>query len=735
MGRGEEINVVETRREAPRFNHVNLILIFLLAVLLAGCAEGAPAGTPTVLPTIIPTETRQPTRTATLTVTPAPTWTPSPSPTLTPTITPTLAPAAAGTALPTVSAPILQVNLMQVRLLAEWGRGRVDGLAWSPTGGLIAVSTPLGIYLYNPADLDAPLRLDTGGAAAAPLFSPEGRYLAADVFPAAAGGGPDAPEHRVQVWNLAAPDLPRIAELETGGQTLAMAFAGEELRLLVRTGQGAQYQRWRYQEAARIQTINLSGGEAAVWAAISPAQELAAVRGDSGPVRLWRLSDGLNLATTNEPVSRGGPLAFSADGGFLAAGYSAAARGAVNGNRVRVWRVPAQAGALFDLAFELAAPSGAGTLLSLAWAPDGGELAAGYGDLRTFVWRVRDGRAAPVYRELAGESLPRFLAWAPAPEASEEAPRLATGGLEVWRIGALGGKPERLASTDDFLPGIFDMQFSPDGGSLALAGYERIDIRAVASGQRALTLRGMAGAVNGVAYSPDGKLLAAACQDGTARLYLAANGLYLDILGQPTYAMRAVDFSDDGRWVASSSESGLVQIYRVKDGVLMYGLEEPFLAYKLRFAPNSDQLATLTTSGVRLRGIFATEEVILMDWESWIGGVGLSDLAYSPGEEFLALVGNDVVRVVEPLSGETVYSIYEPGGALPWAAAFSPDNAFLAVGWSDGQVRLYWAQDGRLMRAWQAHPASVRRLVFRKDGRLLATLGEEGAIRIWGVSE
>jgi WD40 repeat protein len=212
----------------------------------------------------------------------------------------------------------------------------------------------------------------------------------------------------------------------------------------------------------------------------------------------------------------------------------------------------------------------------------------------------------------------------------------------------------------------------------------------------------------------------------TTRLYLPRTAV-LNRLASRLPRTLAVDFSNDGRWLATTGEDALVRIFRVSDGVLMYGLREPYVAYELRFSPNTDQVASLTTSGVRVRALDATEEDMFIDWEKWIGGVGLTGLAYSPGEEFLGLVGNGVVRVVDPISGEGVYSLYDVDGALPWSLAFSPDNAFLAVGWSDGQVRMYWAQDGRLLRAFQAHPASVRRLLFNRAGTLLATLAMKDA--------
>jgi hypothetical protein len=73
------------------------------------------------------------------------------------------------------------------------------------------------------------------------------------------------------------------------------------------------------------------------------------------------------------------------------------------------------------------------------------------------------------------------------------------GGLEIWRIGAPGGASERLAAVDDFLPSIYDMQFSPDGDTLALASYGMIDLRNTTDGVRKMMISGMDGAVHGIA--------------------------------------------------------------------------------------------------------------------------------------------------------------------------------------------------------------------------------------------
>ena len=64
------------------------------------------------------------------------------------------------------------------------------------------------------------------------------------------------------------------------------------------------------------------------------------------------------------------------------------------------------------------------------------------------------------------------------------------------------------------------MAFSPDGKRLATASDDQTaKVWDAESGKELLTLRGHSGPVNGVAFSPDGKRLATASGDGTVQVY------------------------------------------------------------------------------------------------------------------------------------------------------------------------------------------------------------------------
>lgn len=713
----------------------------LLALFLSGCAGDTPTPVPTLTSTTTPVRTATasatPTRTATPTWTPAPTRTHTPTPTTIPTFTPTPLPAAAGTELPGASEPIIEANLPRLGLLAEWGRGRIDGLAWSGQGE-IAIGTPLGVYLYaDPSNLNFPRRIHTQAPADRLAYSPSGRLLAVDINSPGSGGSlPGGREqgtlspNRVQIWDVSIVQPVLLATLEPQGLVLAMAFNGEdELLILARQQNGAQFQRWTVSDAQQRLAINLSGGETASVGVFSLDLNTAATHGERGPVRIWRLADGINLATTRESGETAGPMSFSPDGRLLAVGYGDEKVDFTNTNVVRVWSVP-DGGPYSDLRFSLTDPGQVEgereTLISLAWSPDGQMIAAGSEDYSVHVWKAVPSQA---FRRLEGQVLPRFLAW------SADSTRLVTGGVEVWRVAEVDGSNERLSAATDFLPAIFDMKFTPNSSTLALAGYSRVDFLSAQTGSKVQAITGMDGPVNAVAFDPTGEIMVAACQDGTARVYQMQRGVQTNLLGEPGLPMLAVDFSNNGMWVAVAGENMLVRVYRVLDGALMIGLLEPFVSYQLAFAPNSDQFASLTTSGVRLRSIDDDIEDPTTNLQGVIGGTGLSDMAYAPDSRYLALVGNNVIRVVDPLDRTDVYSLSHAAGLTPFSVAFSPDNAFMAVGWSDGTIGIYWAADGELLRTLPAHLEPVQRLVFSQDGHLLASQGDEGTIRIWGIPQ
>ncbi len=74
-------------------------------------------------------------------------------------------------------------------------------------------------------------------------------------------------------------------------------------------------------------------------------------------------------------------------------------------------------------------------------------------------------------------------------------------------------------------------------------------------------------------------------------------------------------------------------------------------------------------------------------------------------------------------------SLGEPVAQVSW----SPDGTIIAAGLMDGRVALLGAAAGAVQKSWAAHQDGLFRSAFSPGADRLATAGQDGKIRIWGV--
>ncbi len=267
--------------------------------------------------------------------------------------------------------------------------------------------------------------------------------------------------------------------------------------------------------------------------------------------------------------------------------------------------------------------------------------------------------------------------------------------------------------------------FSPAGSLIAVVcsnqnnGPDEITLVDLKSLRTAATLRAHSGAINALAFSPDGKslvtcgstlLTARGWNRGELRLWDVDTGRVKATVDSADHTFACVAYSRSGKTFFSGG------------GRSMNGV-------------STGEIASYDSTTCKRRRT-----------RSWDGGIVQSVVAF-PGDQICASGSADgYVRLWDAVSLEDVYSYdttaHSPRRCGIWSVAVSQDGAIMGVGLG------YWVRGGgwgelHLMdvrtKSWRKalirnYPRPVTSVAFSSDGRLVAAAGGDGAIWSWSVA-
>ncbi|HEX2993958.1 MAG TPA: hypothetical protein VHP14_04005, partial [Anaerolineales bacterium] len=655
-----------------------------------------------------------------------PLQTPTPNLALTPTARPTATPAPTlSLSIPTTSTPLPEgmqaKRVAQMEKLSEFGRGRMNTVAWSMDGKTLAVGGYPGAYIFKAGKTQPTGFFPTDSVLLLLSFSSDGRYLAGQIS-----------NYEIVVWDVeTGKTLHKFENLYCWNR--GMTFSSENEFLVADCGDTVYT--WKIADGSLVSKKNkeigseLTSGKFTVQTGMKSA-------------RLIDTQTGEIVKTFEIPGMAPALSIFSPDGKTLAVWhyqYEIARTGVYFPGQdlktiLQLWTIrPDQPPALRA---ELATGTWHQGLMepeilqALSFTPDSRMLATASGDDTTQIWEVKSGR---LLTTLPGGRSIDF-----SPDGRQLA-SLDSNGAHIWNVSSTQPKITwEISSFDRYSYSLVLTNHGTELVSITDGAYRffALSDSTLAGPSRQIELPGVSG--QSMSVSPDGSRLA----------YGTANGIFvgendpqdpnwrtLSQFAEPLHYDRSMNlvFSPDGALLVSDDPDNTVRLWDLESFTFMELASSTFLR-ELLYSPLSEFL--FSPDGTMLLGKNwpASEPSTLCLWDTRTGKLlrhwkaRIDQVAFHPHQPIL--IGTEyatgLVRFFDLRTGDLIKEIFADEGIRQ--IIFSPDGSLLVLGY-DSKFEIRDAETLELLKEVQT---GSRLLTFSPDGKMLIVGLNDGRIQVWG---
>jgi WD40 repeat protein len=309
-----------------------------------------------------------------------------------------------------------------------------------------------------------------------------------------------------------------------------------------------------------------------------------------------------------------------------------------------------------------------------------------------------------------------------------------------------------------------------DGKTLATLAGNNIQLWNVETGKATRQIKGLQNGIETIAFSHDGSILALRSADAAIVLVEADTGNEVRQIKKKQPQAGAIRvlianrfigdagglaFSPDGKLLASRESeqdqqkiTSFVKLTDVDRGTEVRRIDTPDPVSALAFSPDNKLLAIAAGAAIRLYDPATGKEVRQIDPPGAPPLSSTLSLTFAPDSKTLVSMGRDqLLHVWQTESGEEMHQFSEGtpvaggnvaalrlGGGASTRPVFSPDSKTLAIP-SGNSIRMWDVATGKDQPLSDGHRGAITHVAVARDGKTAVSRGADNIIRSWHLAE